>query len=676
MLKKKHNLGVLVEKNAFTDEGNGVIRFPNKLVITDDSVQKNGTRYDMPTYDTSSFKGHLTVDHADTIGSIIGNVLGTAKIGNRVVVDGIQFAVKENAVAKLAYDLLRGGYATDFSTETFGPPPDESGVYFNSKLVGLSMVVVGNNDNATVNQLVANSIEESEKNGLDVSGLEEYLPKFAVSQNHADDKTESKMNFVTIKNGRKFAIKLRYKNAAGEEVETTVAPGESLDVSEDQKKEVEAQVEQAEEPKAPEADEAKGEESKNAFIAELNKVVAPLKEKIELIEKNQFDTGFKEPQFVPAKNSTSTLVTTGVKSQLSELGWQELAGLQINTAWDALKGGSTEAMRKLQTINEFNLEGLKAAKKVKNAMTIADFGNFVISPEQLTEIEGFRSNYTALINATSWRETLSTQMAWLKRDGDINMQPVEFCDDDADGNLKPVSEYDANILTANLEELAAVTPVCNAATRFLAADMIGDINEGYRNDYDRKRAQLIIARLEQAVEANGNSAVYRTDTDTHSLQSWLETMGFVSEVAQNGTYIFNYATYVQLVSRILGAGVTGPMSQIFTTGEQAQILGHPYIVVPNDLMPTLNTAQTKTFVVNGVTVTVNHAVYYADLSKFSGRTSGGLQYDLSTDAAYEIGDSVRSAFQRNELVLRGSFFRGGAIRDTAMVAGLRSNGVS
>jgi hypothetical protein len=46
------------------------------------------------------------------------------------------------------------------------------------------------------------------------------------------------------------------------------------------------------------------------------------------------------------------------------------------------------------------------------------------------------------------------------------------------------------------------------------------------------------------------------------------------------------------------------------------------------------------------------------------------------EAAYEEAGVVKSSFQRNELVLRGSFFRGGAIKDSAQVAALASPGVS
>jgi hypothetical protein len=93
-------------------------------------------------------------------------------------------------------------------------------------------------------------------------------------------------------------------------------------------------------------------------------------------------------------------------------------------------------------------------------------------------------------------------------------------------------------------------------------------------------------------------------------------------------------------------------------------------------LPTLNTAETKTFTVEGTAVSITHGIFYTELSTFTGRTSGGLTYDLSTDAAYEVDSVVKSAFQRNELVLRGSFFRGGAVKDEDKVAALGAAGLS
>lgn len=681
---KKHRIGVLIEKNAFVDEGDGVISFPNGLVITDESPQKNGTRYDIPTMDLSEYKGQVTADHVDMINYLIGKVTGVAKRGRQVVVDGIRFAVKENALGKLAYDLIKAGFLTDFSIETYGEPSDEEGVYYNAKLVGLSAVVVGNNNNATINELVLNSIEQSKKDGLDTSDLEKhFLTEIKVNQNHSDnakpqeDKTpkasQDAKPEVTNNNGDN---KVDEDNTP--QVDPQPAPANPDGGGDNPAPAVDTV------PAAPVAtatavadnNAAPQPDMLEAVKNLLGEALKPINDKFAALEQSGFDAGAAEPTFRKDTNGASTRGST-IKNEFSVMDWEERTVKQIESARLMLKSASSEAAKTLNAINEVNLEALKAEGLVKNAMTIADFGNFVISRELLTEIEGCRNDYTPLVNATEWRETLSTQMAWLNRSGDIDMQNVEFCDDDADGNLKPISEYTAEIRTANLEELAAVTPVCNAATRFLAADLLSDVAAGYRNDYDRKRAQLVVARLEQAVESNGNSNPYNfAGGDVDGLTAWLDVWTQIATCTPNGTFVFNTSTYAELIKRALNAGVQGPLATLFTTGNQPSIFGRPYIVVSDDLLPTLGQGDTKVFSVEGSNVTVNHAVFYANLDNFTGRISGGLQYDLSTDASYEVAGSVRSAYQRNELVLRGSFFRGGAVKDNSQVAALRSVGVS
>lgn len=677
---QKHHVGVLVEKNAFVDEGDGVISFPNGLVITDNTEQRNGTQYDIETMDISEYQGQLTADHKDSLETIIGGVKDVVKTANQVIVKKIHYLIKENPLARLAYNLaLNPDVPTNFSIETIGPYPGEDGVYYKSKLVGLSQVVLGNNRSATINQIVRNSIEQSKEDGLDTTEMEESLKsEIRIEQNHLEEKSakseedekninnnnkEDDMTFVTVKNGRDFAVKVAYKNAAGEDAEIELAANASVDVSEDQKDAVEKQINDATSPK-------KEEEKQEQSLAEIvSAAISPLTAKIAELEQNAFDKKAEEPKFKKQEQDAK-------KSEIKDMSWKDRHDKQINAAWDLLKRNDYKAAEVLNEINELHLSELKADGKVSNSMTISDFGNFVISRELLTEIEGCRNDYTALVNATDWKETLSTQFAWLKRSGDINMTNVEFCDDGANGNLKPISEYSATIETSDLEELAAVTPVCNAATRFLAADLLGDVAKGYRNDYDRKRAQLVIARLEQAVEENGNSVVYDTNPAVNSLTSWVDTWSEIATCTPNGTFIFNTSTYGEIMKKAVQSGVNGPLGSIFITGEVPTIFGRPFIVVPDDLLPTLDTAQTKTFVVDGANVTINHAVFYVNLSNFTGRTSGGLQYDLSTEAAYEDNGTVKSAYQRNELVLRGSFFRGGAIKDTDQVAGLLSPGVS
>lgn len=699
-MSKKHHVGVLVEKNAFVDEGDGVVSFPKGLVITDNTEQRNGTKYDIKSLELNEFQGQVTADHIDMLDRIIGAVEGVKKVGNKVVVDKINYLVKENPLARLAYNLvLNSKVPTNYSIETYGPPPDEEGVYRDAKLIGLSQVVVGNNRNASINQIVLNSIEQSKEDGLDTEDLENaFLKKIKVDQTHKDDdpaededtppednnsnskdKETEDMTFVTIKNGRKFAVKVSYKNAAGDDVETELAPNATLDVSDDQQADVEKQLNDAEEPTPPAGDDDGDDDDEEEVPADNSAAIAkaieaalkPHLDKMEKVEQALFDKGAKEPEFKKGGGQQKN-----AKNEFSSMDYKERHAKQINAAWDLLKRKDSAAAEVLNTINEVNLESLKAKGLVQNSMTIADFGNFVISQEMLTDIEGQRNDYTPLVNATNWKETLSTQMAWITRNGDISMEEVEFCDDDADGNLKPISTYGASIDTANLFELAAVTPVCNAATRFLAVDLLGDVAAGYRNDYDRKRAQLVIARLEQAVEGNGNSVVYDTNPSVEALVSLLNAYAQIAQTTPNGTFILNNSSYASILAYALRAGVQGPLSSIFTTGDQPRMFGRPYIIVSDDLLPSLDTAGTVALTVEGQTVTVNHAVFYADLTKFTGRTSGGLQYDLSTDASYEEEGQTKSAFQRNELVLRGSFFRGGAITDPTKVAGILAPGVS
>lgn len=656
----KNHRKLQIVRNSYIDEGDGVISFPNGLVITDDSTQRNNTRYDIGSMDISEYKGQVTADHEDKLSHVIAQVDNVYKVGQRVVIDKIKYLVKENPYARLAYNIMLARNASDFSIETYGPAPDDEGVYHDAVLVGLSQVVVGNNRNASLNSLVCNSLKQSIEDGLDTNDFENQFVEILNSEYNINNRRDNM--FVTIKNSRDFAIAIKYKNAAEDEVEATLEPGATVDVSEDQKEAVEAQITSAEAPKAEE------ENVENKLSEIIANALTPLTEKIEAIEKDQFNKGAQKPEFKEAERKST--------NKFDGMDWRERHAAQINSVWDFQRSGNSEAAATLNKLNEFNLADLKKEGIVSNSMTLSDFGNFVISPELLTEIQGCRNDYTDLVKATEWKETLSTQFAWLRRSGDINMQSVEFCDDGANGNLKPISEYTASVETANLEELAAVTPVCNAATRFLAADLLGDVAKGYSNDYDRKRAQLVIARLEQAVDGNGNSIVYG-DTDTvATLTDWVDAWAEIATCTPNGTFVFNTSTYAELMRRAVQNGVNGPLGSIFITGEIPTIFGRPFIVTPDDLMPTLNTAQTKSIAVDGSTVTINHAVFYANLNNFTGRTSGGLQYDLSNDAAYEDGGTVKSAYQRNELVLRGSFFRGGAIKDENQVSGILSPGVS
>ena len=723
-----------VTKNSYKDEGEGIVSFPNGLCISDNQVQRNGTRYDIDSLDISKYQGQLTADHEDKLKNIIGRVEGVEKKDGRLTVNKIVYAVKQNPYARLAYDLLVGGFSNAFSTETVGPSANSTdGTLYNHELVGLSQVVCPNNYSAIIN-MVHNSLEKAKNDGLDVEGIEEqFLPlnketkmdddkaeiieETPVVETPAEEPTVEETEIVENEADKEAEIE-----EAVEELETEPEAEPEAEETEAEAEEVVEEAEEAEEEPTEEVEEPKEEEAEvveedneisDKQVAELFDKIDSLTELVtkvvgenptvegveEIVEDDLNEATDKtennlEEETSMNKEEIQNAVAEALKgyftnaapaeapafkkeenkAEISDLDWKERYNKQVNAAWEAFRAGSIEARKTLNEINEVNLGALKEAGIAKNSMTIASMGNFVIPPEMYKEIIGKRTDYTAIINATNWRETDSLEFAWLKRVGDIDMKNVAMCDDGANGNLKPISEYTATPQTGKLEEMAAVTVVCNAATRFFAVDLLADVAAGYRNDYDRKRAQLVIAKLEEAVQESGQSVKYAPATDTEAMVAYLEAIAEISDASVNGTLIFNNKTFAQLKAHALEAGVNGPLSHIFTDGEQPQIFGTPYIVVPNDLMPTIESDDEVAFLVEGKSVAIKHAVFYADLSEFVGYTSGGLQYDIATEASYEVNGAVRSAYQRNELVLRGSFFRGGAVKDASRVSGIEQQG--
>lgn len=702
-MKQKFKNTVEVTRNSYKDEGEGVVSFPNGLCISDNQVQRNGSRYDIDSLDISKYAGQLTADHEDKLSNIIGRVEGVKKENGRVTVDKIVYAVKQNPYARLAYDLLIGGFSKAFSTETIGAGADGSdGTLKNHELVGLSQVVCPNNYSAIINS-VRNSLKTAEADGLDINGVEEELLNSFDKETNMDEenKTIEEKDIETVETPE-TDTKVEETTEEKSEKEPEQADEEKEEVENDATEVKEEEAEEIEKEENEISDEQVAElfdkidgliEMVKDFtdveddvdekgveeivVDDLNEVDEKVEnKKEETMDKEQiqnavaealkgyFANDAKAPEFKKDENSAS----------YAEMDWKERYNKQVNSAYEAFRNGSIAARQTLNEINEANFNALKEAKIVKNSMTIASMGNFVIAPEMYKEIVGQRTDYSAIINATEWKETDSLEFAWLKRSGDIDMKNVAMCDDGKNGNLKPISEYSAEPVTSKLEEMAAVTVVCNAATRFFAVDLLSDVAAGYRNDYDRKRAQLVIARLEQAVEANGQSVNYAPTTDTEAMVAWLESIAEISDTTVNGTLLFNNKTFAKLKAHALEAGSNGPLSSIFIDGEVPRIFGMPYIVLPNDLLPTIEGGEKVTFKVEGKDVEIKHAVFYADLGQFTGRTSGGLQYDISADASYEVSGTVRSAYQRNELVLRGSFFRGGAIKDTSRVAGILAQG--
>lgn len=725
MAKTQNQLQISVSNGSFVDEGEGVISFPNGLTITDDSVMRSGTRYDINSLDVSQYGGQLTGDHRDSLGTLIGKVQGVVKEGNRVAIQGIKYAVKENPYARLAYDLLVGGFSNSFSIETIGPwPNEEDRTYYAHELVGLSQVVVPNNYNAKLNQfneIVHNSLERSQQDGLDTSGIEATIlsnVKFVKSEAVEEESMTKQKNDAPVKEETPVTEPTEVEEVKTEAVETekveseapvaeeetkveeteteTEAPAEE-EVKVENEAEVEAEAETeaeevevtnevaVEEAESEEEAEAESEEevenktNKNEEILEMTaeqiaeivaNAVKPFADELAAtkeLAQNALDTQAKEPAFVKEEE---------VVNAYDGLSSEEMFAKQLNAAVAVERMGSVEGRQTLNEINAMNLQALKEAKIVNNAMTLEDLGNFVIAPELYNQVVGIRTNYQALVDATQWRETNSLEFSWLSRTSDIDMQPVAIgalgdvpSPDTTDNRLKPVSVPTYGPNTDKMEEMAAVTPISINVIKFAAADILADVAEGYRNDYDRKRAQLVIARLQQAVNATNNKTTYDI---SQGIIQFAQVVANMSDVTTVGTLIMNSKS----LAMIKGAAIDANQESLLLEIGQGSILGTPFVTVPNDLLPTLNSAETKTFVVQGVNVTIDQAVFYADLRSFTGRSSGGLKYDVDGSASYEIDGTVYSAYQRNEVVLRGSFFRGGVIKDPTVVASVAATAIS
>ena len=379
------------------------------------------------------------------------------------------------------------------------------------------------------------------------------------------------------------------------------------------------------------------------------------------LAQNALDAQAKEPEF------TEEEVVANAYDAMTE---EELFSKQLNAAVAVERMNSVEGAKTLHEINERNLQALKDQKIVNAALTLVDLGNFVIGPELYNQVATARTDYTAILDATTWKETRSIEFGWLTRASDIDMSNVAIGITGDDGSrLKPVSMPGYGAHSEKLEEMAAVTPISINVIKFAAADILSDVAEGYRNDYDRKRAQLVIARLQQAVNDTGNKFTFDI---SDGLLGWAQVVALISDVTTVGTLIFNSKT----LAALKGQAIASQNAAILTELASGSILGTPFVLVPNDLLPTINTTQTKTFAVHGANVTIDQAVFYGDLRTFTGRTSGGLKYDVDGSASYEISGTVYSAYQRNEVVLRGSFFRGGVVKDTSVIASIRAIAVS
>lgn len=173
-MEKKNENFITLEKNSIKQgDEDDIVNFAEPLAITDDSRQWNMTCYDINTLDISDYDGVVTANHGSEISDVIGKVVNLRKNENKVLIDGIKFAVKENPLAVLAKNLMLGGFVSGVSIETIGGDPDSEGIWHNHRLCGLSVVAHPNNLNAYA--VISNSINEAKSYGLKTDRIEKLI---------------------------------------------------------------------------------------------------------------------------------------------------------------------------------------------------------------------------------------------------------------------------------------------------------------------------------------------------------------------------------------------------------------------------------------------------------------------------------------------------------------------
>lgn len=656
-----NRLDVKLDTNSITDEGDGVVYFRDGLTLSDESEQVNGTKYDHSTTDISQYTGEVFADHGGPMGyeisKLVGTTFGVTKENGRISAEGIKFATS-SPLGKLAYDLVKSGHLRNVSIGTQGPDADTNGVYKDHSLFELSLVGLGNNRNARMQEIIANRIDHYADKGMDVSPLQKIFKQDLTNKGETMDEKSKAVNQQDEDSTTEEKV--------AEKTEEKVVEKESESV-----KEVPA------------------EDAENKLAKMVENAIAPLIKEVETA-KQAFNDGAKEPEWNvsvgPVDGKIKANSRADAEKQFKNMDKWEQAGLQYLSYLNAQKG-DTDAAKTLSALNEMNLNALKEAGVAQNTLTLGDFGNFVTSPELQAEIVGYRTDYSEVLRAFPYQQTNSRDFSFLTRSGDIDLDDVDGIDDAVGtDNLKPVKEYSGTVATSRLQEMAAVTPISTTANLFMAADLIQDATLGYRTAADKRFAQLPIARLEQAMEQDATrSTSFDSSGSATNAQKVSAIRTAIFSISQgDGVLVMTEASLGVLWDLLTQLGAANSLgSTMIGDNPVRSIWGKNVVTVPNDLMPTLDDSSTYRSIPevrplaggSPVTVTVNHAIFYVPLSTWKGRTNGGLRFDLSADASYESGGSTYSAFQRNEVLLRGAIFRGGAIVDPSRVRGLRAENV-
>lgn len=662
-----------------------VVLFDEPQVITDGTVQKDGTFYDIASLDINSvWNGRIMEDHEYGWANRLGTAIGANKdlANDRVTIAGVKFS-RSHPKAQLAMDMMLEGLI-EFSTGTLGMTEDD-GKRENHQMYELSLVGVGNNDN-TVMENEASLLAAAVKNGIDLS-------KYNLNK-----RKETNAMKYKIYNVNGFAVKVKVKNDAGDEQEVEVPAGGSAEVDNAEAQAAgQEQVDKAEAP-APAGDPkpGEGENENNAPVSRAD--FEALTNSFRDLQKN-LNTPAK-----PAQGEHEEKNNIGTGAKLTQQVKNMKAGERLYKQIMLERNGQAQSAE-YQAINEFNREEL-VAKGNTNAMddSAGSLGGLIPPYELLDKIVQCETNYDAFLQAFGF-EDAGLSYGWNVGIGDIEFTPEGYCDPSEQSGIE------VGLENRTQERLATHSVICNKVSRFSPVNVVNIVASRYQQAYKRALVAFALAEMQVAVDKRVTGWDRASGTDVAAdpngsleypeagQRSQIETaVGLFTNLADcvmGGAYVMNAQTAAKL---ILDLGLTGVGDSQSTTGitkvnnygALGVALGGTVVVVPNNMLPTLGTDSTVTVArttAGGGNVTIDHAIFYTTGENWYGVTNGALQFDVDSFGSYEVsvqktvtgggGGTVtvtetRSAKQRGETVLFGEMYRGGGVLDFRQIGGIKA----
>lgn len=701
----------------------GIVKFPGGLVIADGSKMRSGLQYDIESLDISHFDGTVTADHNDKDHhSLIGQVIGLRKEGQKLIIDGVRYALR-NPFAKMIHDLTVDGFSKGFSIGTIKAKLGQDGKLHGGELFGLSQVILPDNYNTYANAIVS-SFKDGQSVALKMSDEGSALENVQAalrSQNvqvasSANGHMQTLTSSLDVKDTTLMAKEEETPTPeavvepilSAAEVEPT-APESGDDVIEESEAEEINSTQEAIDSLQSDVTTIQNDvaEVKDAIIklteslttvAEdvseveetlddiVNPEDTPIAEEDEIDEESEVEeiesAAPIEPLTPTEEGITHSMTREEVLSLIAEAhvkeaepaftpaapagptNYRDALTHQFNLAIKATRDLDASAYAELREINKVNYNAQIEAGKITSSLKLEDIGNFVVAPEVIDEVQRKRTNYTDFVNTIDWKDGSSLKLTWLNGEDEIDMQHVEtgaYNSEVSDTDLqKPHQDLNYAVGEAELEEVAKTTGISLNTLKYAAVDILADITRLFGKDYDRKRAQLLVVRFQEAVTATGQTVEWDPSAGLEALEL------AVADAVEGPGYLVMSA---KTLAKLKAAAIAEQAPEIYAGLKNKDFSGTPIVLVSSDVLPTIGTAETRTFKVWGVDKVVSAAIFFYDPEAVAASATA-LEFDVDGRASYTRNGVLRSAFENNEVVVRGSFLRAAAVTEPTTVSAI------